>query len=61
MTKLGDKELKEWREKDLEMQKNEEKVEEKIRMLKKERNRVRAGHRGEHPIQRDKKWMKMQR
>ena len=41
--KLGDKELKEWREKDLEMQKNEEKEEEKIRMLKKERNRVRAG------------------
>ena len=43
VTKLGEKELKEWRITDMEMQKKEEKVEEKIRMLKKERNRVRAG------------------
>ena len=34
--------FKEWREADVEMQKNEEKAEEKIRMLKKERNRQRA-------------------
>ena len=37
VTKLGEKELKKWREKDIEMQKAEEKVEEKIGMLKKER------------------------
>ena len=37
MTKLGEKELKKWREDDIEMQKTEKRVEEQIRMLKKER------------------------
>ena len=40
---MGEKELKKWREEDLEMQKNEDRVEEQIRMLKKERNIVRLG------------------
>ena len=43
VTKLGEKELKKWREDDIEMQKNEERVEERIRMMKKESNRMRAG------------------
>ena len=42
MTKLGENELKMWREEDREMQKNEEKVEEQIRMLKKERTKQRV-------------------
>ena len=39
---LGENKLKMWREEDREMQKNEEKVEEQIRLLKKERNRQRV-------------------
>ena len=42
VTKLGEKELKKWREEDREMQKTEEQVEEQIRMLKKARNKQRA-------------------
>ena len=42
VTKLGEKELKSWREEDVKMQENEEEIEEQIRMLKKERNRERA-------------------
>ena len=53
VTKLGEKELKEWRLTDMEMQKKEEKVEEKIRMLKKERNRLRAGAKEEIQNQRE--------
>ena len=49
VTKLGDKELKKWRDKDKEMQDNEEKIEEQIRLLKKERNRERAGHERREP------------
>ena len=43
VTKLGERELKQWREEDKEMQNKEERVEEQIRMMKKERNRNRAG------------------
>ena len=49
VTKLGDKELKKWRDKDKEMQDNEEKIEEQIRLLKKERNRERSGHQRREP------------
>ena len=49
VTKLGEKEMKQWREKDKEMEKMEEKIEEEIRMLKKERNRERAGHQRRDP------------
>ena len=49
VTKLGDKELKLWREKDMEMQQTEERVEEQIRLLKKERNKVRAAPQRREP------------
>ena len=49
VTKLGDKELKTWREEDKEREKMEEKLEEEIRMLKKCRNRDRAGHQRKNP------------
>ena len=43
VTKVGDKELKKWRYKDKEMQDTEEKIEEQIRLLKKEREQVIKG------------------
>ena len=49
VTKLGEEEMKKWREKDKEMQENEEKVEEKIRMMKKEMNKVRASNQRREP------------
>ena len=61
VTKLGEKELKKWREEDKEMEQNEEKVEEQIRMLKKERNRTEQSHKGKNPSQRDKSWTNMDR
>ena len=42
VTKLGEKELKKWREEDREMQKTEEQVEEQIWMLKKAKNKQRS-------------------
>ena len=42
VTKLGDKELKLWRQKDREMQETEERVEEQIRLLRKAKNKERA-------------------
>ena len=49
VSKLGEKELKEWRDKDKEQQANEEKVEEQIRMLRKDRNKDRASHQRRDP------------
>ena len=59
VTKLGEKEMKLWREKDKEMEKIEEKIEEEIRMLKKERNRDRAGHQEGTPTLKNLRWMIM--
>lgn len=49
VAKLGDKELKLWREKDKEREKAEEKIEEEIRMMKKSRNKDRASHQRRDP------------
>ena len=49
VSKLGEKEMKKWREEDKKMQEMEEKVEEEIRMLKKERNRERAHQQRREP------------
>ena len=49
VTKLGDKELKEWRDKDKKQQETEDKLEEQIRMLRKDRNRTRANHQRKEP------------
>ena len=49
VSKLGEKEMKKWREEDKKMQEMEEKVEEEIRMLKKVRNRDRAQNQRREP------------
>ena len=49
VSKLGEKELKEWVEKDKEQQENKDKLEEQIRMLRREKNRDRASHQRRDP------------